>query len=144
MEILNEILSKIHFTEEINFDITNEKFIGLDIHNIELYEMHDVSHRRFIENYRYRKRSDGDNYVSLDIKIKNSSSQTVLSIIQDILLKFNKEKINISVFEYVKENQLIHSFNLNQNTRIDLIKVNESLSIQVVRHDGSHFNNENV
>lgn len=142
MELLQKILAEIHFTEEVNFDLTNEKIVELDIYDIKKYEKHDVSHRKFLENYQYRKRSDGDNYVSLDIRIKKTSSQVVLEIIKDILLKSNKDKIKNPDFHGFKENQTILSFNIDQTTRLDLIKADESLSIQIIRHDGSHFNIE--
>ncbi|MBN1767108.1 MAG: hypothetical protein JXR50_00320 [Prolixibacteraceae bacterium] len=142
MNLLQEILSKIQFTEEIDFDQTNEKIFELDYPLIEKYKKHNISHKKYIENYQYRKRTDYENYVCLDIEIKKESSQEVLNIIKEILLNFKKGKIEKSHIMKVKEKNVFHSVNIDQTTRLDLVRVNESLVIQVVRHDGRLYNNE--
>jgi len=130
--MLNLLLKTIEFPEELNFNLQNEIIFNDNYHDIIEFESRTFIGLIYIQNWAYRADKNG-NWVCLDINIKKAELDRVIIEINKLLKMFNQNIINTLDFNSPNYNHNPSRYNFSDGTRIDFIKINSTLSIQIVK-----------
>lgn len=136
--MLEQLLKTIGFPEALNFDLENKivkskplvKNIAPD-DDIN-YESGLSENLDYIKDWGYRSEKYGK-WVCLDINIKESRFDDIFCKVNELLKSYNHDIIDVVSFnshDYYKNPSY---FNYDESTRIDFLKVDSFLSIQIVK-----------
>jgi hypothetical protein len=136
MIIAELILKTIKFPASLDFTLNNEQHIGSDYSGTILFFEHKIRLHDYIKSYQYTKRDKGEYWVCLKINIIEKKEYEVLKLINHILEQNNFIIIpNIELFDKTDDGEIFNSIHLEAKQRMDFIKINSGLSIQIVNFD---------
>jgi hypothetical protein len=135
LNIVQKILDIVEYPNIFDLSLENEKIISIDFEGINIYEMHTLNHK-FIDYFQFRRRENGEFWKSLDIYIQQNKNDELLKILN--LLLVENEIItaeNIKKFGDISNGNTYFIIELEPKNRIDIMRINDHISIQIIRFD---------
>jgi hypothetical protein len=135
--MLEQLLKTIGFPYALNFDLENKIVKSKPlVKNIApdddiYYESRPFENLDYIQNWGYRSEKYGK-WVCLDINIKESKFDDIFCKLNELLKSYNKDIIDIAKFNSLNYNSDPTQCECDDNMRIDFLKVESTLSIQIV------------
>lgn len=130
MKIKNELLKLLEFPDSINFS-DKIKYSETDSQGISTSER-IILDGKYIDYYKYSKREKDEFWQSIDIYIKIEKNENV--IIQ--LNKFLEHK----EFNDIENNERIFEHYINDNCRVELIKIENRLVFLITKFNTRNNN----
>lgn len=135
MKILEQILDIIGYPNELDLSLEIENIVSIDFQGIKIYEMHQLN-QKYIDYFQFRRRESVEFWNSLDIYIQQDKKDELLEIINKALIE-NKIiiKEDSKKFEDITNGETYFIIELNNKNRIDIMRIRNLISIQIIRFD---------